>query len=570
MAEQKKYQLKNLLSFLFSLFIFGCASQIPPGGGEIDKTPPQIIEVFPKDGTINYDDDFFELQFSEYVDKRSVKDAIFISPSIESSLELNWSGKSVEIKFPKKLKKDITYNITIGTDVVDINNRNRMAQAFSFSFSTGNKIDKGIIEGNIFSDNESGILIFAYKVNSDSINPAKFKPDYISQSGNKGYFKLNGLADGGYRVFAVKDEYKDLTFQSSQDLIGVPFKDVMINAKDTLIKNLNFYLFKIDTIKPNILSCLMPDKNHLLANFSEELDSSSINPNNYFLYDSIKNKKLNLSAAFKSKNKNTELVFSISDSMKNKDWDSISSEQIYLFCNNIKDKYLNTNEFDYTSVTVSDRPDTTAPKLYKEEPAIGSDKVDFNEPEILFYFDDSFDFSSLQKTFSVADTNKNKVKFSSFKIDDASFKIKILEKLKPQEMYLIKYDLNNIKDESGNFLDSIYQYHFVTLSDLNFTGLSGRIFNLDSTKNLILVLERVDDKNNPYKQKIEKDGKFNFERILPGKFKLWYFYDSNNDGEFSKGFPFPFVPSEKFKYFDDIIQLPPRWAVTDLEWDISD
>jgi len=79
--------MKNIIrlsaTFIFLVIIWKCANQLAPTGGEVDRIPPEVVEVFPADGTINYEEQYFEITFSEYVDKRSVQDAIFISPSIE-------------------------------------------------------------------------------------------------------------------------------------------------------------------------------------------------------------------------------------------------------------------------------------------------------------------------------------------------------------------------------------------------------------------------------------------------------------------------------------------------------
>ena len=62
----KKFLLSITFQFYYYLF-FDCANQLPPGGGEVDKIPPKIIEVYPAQGTINFKDDYFEIGFSEYV-----------------------------------------------------------------------------------------------------------------------------------------------------------------------------------------------------------------------------------------------------------------------------------------------------------------------------------------------------------------------------------------------------------------------------------------------------------------------------------------------------------------------
>jgi hypothetical protein len=160
MVRPSKEKAKIILVLLIAVLFNQCANQLPPGGGDIDTTPPRITEVYPEDTSVNYDEDYFEITFSEYVDKRSVREAIFISPAVDGNIELNWSGRSVRVKFPQKLRENTTYNITIGTDVQDLNNRNRMNEAYNFSFSTGTQLDVREITGRIFYRETPGNFSF--------------------------------------------------------------------------------------------------------------------------------------------------------------------------------------------------------------------------------------------------------------------------------------------------------------------------------------------------------------------------------------------------------------------------
>lgn len=562
MVKQSIKKLIYTVGIFSSLYLMSCANQLPPGGGPPDTVPPEIVEVYPTNGTTNFTEDYFELDFSEYVDKRSLKDAIFISPQVEGDLELNWSGHSVSVYFPAALKKDITYNVTIGTDLVDYNNKNRMAEAFTFSFSTGSKIDNGIIEGNVYSEKPSGLMIFAYKVNGDTINPVKRKADYVSQVGEKGNFKLSGLAFQTYRVFAVQDEYRDFLFQPDQDLIGVPFSDVTLSETDTLIKGLNFSLSKIDTVSPRLFSAVMTDKYHLLVSLSEEIDSLSINAKNFSIFDSTANRELPVSYAFKGRAKEKELILAIKDSLS-------LDAQCYLRAVDIRDEAKNVTSFDAVSLTVSDRVDTSAPTLISTFPTERSDAVDFLNTAITFRFDNEFDVEGLTSKIMFVDTTGNRVSFTLNKIDDASFSIRANQKLKSLESYAVNFNFNNVVDAAGNKIDSLYQFKFKTFNGLNFTGFSGQIQNLDSVKNAVLVLQHKTEKNKIFSKHLDRDGKFAFTRVEPGKYSLYCFYDADNDGKYSSGFPFPFKPSEEIKYCPQEINLPPRWEVTDFVWDFA-
>ncbi|MDO8550115.1 MAG: Ig-like domain-containing protein, partial [Ignavibacteria bacterium] len=307
---------KNFILLLTSFLLSTCANQLPPGGGDVDTIPPEIIEVFPTDGTTNYDQDYFEIGFSEYVDKRSVQDAIFISPAIEGEIEYDWSGKYLRVYFPDELKINATYVITIGTDAADYNNKNRMAEAYTLTFSTGNEIDRRIVTGKVYDSKAEDVMIFAYrndpgfrdKINDTISNLLAYKPDYISQAGKKGEYKLMGLASGKYRIFAVQDEYRDLLFQPEQDRIGIPFTDIFLAPDDTLFSGLDFFLTSADTTSPRLISAIMTDEYHVLVNLNEEFDSTIIIKDNFHFIDSAAGKITEPLYAYKGNTKATEFV----------------------------------------------------------------------------------------------------------------------------------------------------------------------------------------------------------------------------------------------------------------------
>ena len=93
MARFAKYYTLIISAIAF----FGCANMQPPGGGEVDRTPPAVKEVNPPNRMTNFSGSEIEFTFTEYVDKRTFKDAIFISPALEKGFDVSWTGKTATI-----------------------------------------------------------------------------------------------------------------------------------------------------------------------------------------------------------------------------------------------------------------------------------------------------------------------------------------------------------------------------------------------------------------------------------------------------------------------------------------
>ncbi len=504
---------------------------------------------------MNFDEDYFELEFSEYVDKRSVHDAVFISPVVEEALDFSWSGKSVRVTFPEGLKKDVTYTITIGTDVVDLNNNNRMASAYSFAFSTGEKIDKKIISGSVFDKAKDGIFIFAYKLINENDSLLNHKPDYITQTGKDGTFKLQGLASSAYRVFAVRDKYKDLLYDFDNDEIGMPSQDISLIDPDTIFTNLNFKISKTDTVAPRLFKGLMTDRNHILVTFSEILDSVSTMANNYELLDSTTNSTYQIKYSFMGNTKPEEYVLIVDNEIPIED-------EIFLKANKLIDIAGNVESPDFVPVTASDRIDTTSPEIFKTLPA-NNGEIGFRNAQIKIYFNDYFNITGTEKGIEFTDTLGNRVFFDSQTEDDATLLIIPKGDLKQDKNFRIEINQNYFKDLSGNSLDSVFILNFKTTSNLDLTGVSGKLLNYNSAKNTILVLQNDEKEKRVYQLKMNNE-EFVFKSILPGVYRLWLYYDENNNSKYDYGWPQPIKYSEQFYFYSDSLNLRPRWEVTDI------
>lgn len=331
---------KNLYILVFAAFIFNsCANQLPPSGGEDDKTPPEILKTIPKANSLNVNGKSVSFKFNEYVDRRSFEEAFSISPKPKGETIFNWSGKEVEVEFSGSFEKNRTYVITISRDLKDVRGNNPINSSISIAFSTGSVLDKGIIGGKVFSDKKDRIKIFAYLADSKSvknINPEKDEPDFIVQPSDNGGYQFTNLPKATFRLFAVADEDRNNLFDKEFELISVLPKDITL-SKDTIeFKNENFILknFGIDKTGKEFLTRLTSYSNDFIQT---NISTSTGNiPADYRFYFYFKNNNFS----------KTEIVnnISVNDTSTGKAY-----KLVYNWLNDSLLEVFSTEKFSYSS-----------------------------------------------------------------------------------------------------------------------------------------------------------------------------------------------------------------------------
>ncbi len=551
-------KLKYLTFFIIICIAYSCANQLPPNGGAPDRIPPEIITCYPADGTINFKDDHISFDFSEYVDKRTFQEAVFISPKIEGKIRYDWSGSDVSIYFdPDSLKNNTTYTVNIGTDIVDLNNKNKMLQSYALTFSTGDSIDFGQISGKIYSENKNNVMIYAYLNNGNIINPSVKKPDYLTQSGIDGSFLLKGLKYGNYEVCAFSDELRDLLYNVGEDSYAVSDTSVEVGSILNKNENLRFLMTMEDTVKPAISTITMTDKNHILIEFSEFVDSTKLKISNFYLYDSTTSKKINLDKLFKNSKPKTYFV-TIVDTLSEKNDVYFVADTIFDNSQNIK-----VNEQLFLAKNVS--ADTIKPKVIKIATQYDENKIDYLNGHFIINFNDGINSKGIIDSSIIIDNKGDSIKILGEKIDDSSILFRISQKLKPKSKYKFKILTNKIFDSAGNKIDSLYSAEITTINDLDFSGVSGSINSKSKSKKVVQIY----NKDNKYSQKISSDNIFNFSRVIPGKYLMWMYEDKDSSETYNYGKVFPKVRSEKFIVYPDTLNLRARWPIGDIEFNID-
>ncbi len=543
---------KSLKILILLLLALSCAKQVPPSGGPKDTEPPTIVATYPLNGATNFSDDKISFDFSEYIDKSSARNAVFISPSVEK-FKLDWSGKTLEIIFLDSLRKETTYTVTLGTDIRDLNNKNRMAESFVLVFSTGDKIDKGKISGRVFDRNPQGVMVFAYKLSDTAcVNPSETKPDYVTQCGKDGFYLFSGLAEARYALFAVRDGNSDNLYEENEQ-IGFTFCDVVLPNDSAALSGIDFMLTQIDTSRPALDEITMTDRNHILLEYSETIDSAKLSPENFTITDSTTAETFPIKFAYKGRVKRSKILVSFSDSLE-------AEHKLYLSAGAVYDMRGNASLAATSEIYFNEKPDTLAPKSLGVLSANGEKKLNFTNPALRALFDDGVNLTRDALVFISA--KGDTIPVSLNKINDAEFIIKPEKKLRSNSEYVLKIDFTLFSDAAGNSIDSVFSFPFKTVDEIDLVGVEGKIEN--APKQPVYVI--LDNLKNKTKLRTETSpqGFFKFNAVPPGKYFVWAFADENGNGKYDFGSLNPCKHSEKFTFRTDTLEVRSRWPVKNV------
>lgn len=224
-------------------FVSACAKISAPSGGPRDRQPPVAIKSLPAYGALNFKGNKIAITFDEYVVLDNITEKFMVSPPLKKKPRVFIKGKNVEVEFYEQLKDSTTYTLYFQDAIKDINEGN-VIQNYQFVFSTGAVIDSLSVTGNVFNAFNLNIpdkaLAVMYRELADSA-VKKHLPEYISRVDLEGYFRIDNVRPGKYRLYALKDidnsknfNLKDEEFAFLNDpIIVTPEKNFIKFVKDT-------------------------------------------------------------------------------------------------------------------------------------------------------------------------------------------------------------------------------------------------------------------------------------------------------------------------------------------------
>ena len=538
-----------LLAAGLLLFVLGCATQGFPPGGPVDKTPPEIVRTEPGQHALNVPrNEKVTIWFSEKIDPRSLKDAVFISPNPGKRVKIRLKGKRLEIRFLDSLLADVTYTVTLGTGLQDLR-RNRLRESFTLAFSTGSKLDRNWISGRVFAEKPQEVTVWAYFLPpGGDVFPWKQEPQYITQCGADGRFRLNNLARRSYRLFAVRDRNKNRLAEPRLDDIGLTWRDVSLQKDSSGVDGRLFRLMKLDTSRVHILDLLQPDRRHLYLRFSRE-----VLPLGPVLLRGPSGKTYPVLSI--SVPQDAPAVWHIATPPRAADSIQVT---IVGVGNRRGQVWRDTLRAGFRS---TDRPDTARPRLLVIHPP-DSSRVVLPDQAIEFQFSEALDSTSFVRGFSLwRDSVRCRPRIKWQNLAAVSI-LPAGQRWSYGTWYHLKLEPAQISDLAGNPLlraDSVYSWRVVPEDTLS--AVLGTVADEDTTDTSSVVLELRDLVRDTVVRSIRLDapGPYRFDPVLPGKYAVQGFRDRDGNGRYSYGSVLPFVPAERFFVGQDTILVRARW-----------
>ena len=551
-----KHTITFYLCLISIIFLFSCAAIMAPPGGPIDDIPPQLIEVNPPDGTVNFNGQSVELIFSEYLDESTIEKSISLLPSSKEKPNLIYKGKRVIVEFSDSLVRDQTYIIVINRNLCDEHNV-KIAQGLQVALSTGNLIDKGSIEGRIFHTKEASLQLWKMREGMDSLEFFNRVPDYIIDADNAGFYEFKFLSPGEYKILGVDQSMSGLPFNPEKILYGLTWLPIIeLHSSE---KKTNIDLKIPESLGPiRINSAEFFNENWGTIKFSGDVSKIKDSLSIYFYDDSSSNLKAE--------------VFSdvLSSDKINFYFDSLKNDRITINVTQAFDGKMLVVDSGRVRINTGKDDDTTHISILKPV----ANYVHYIESDKII---------PLQIVFSSLIALKND--FPAFTISKDSSIIPIKYELdSPQSVNIIpdnnweqngKYELRINRSGIGPIFARALKDTVVSIkfSTKDFQGFGSLVLNINDEISKPLTAELRTIKKNPtsFGTFVSLGRNVDIKRIPEGNYLLMLFEDINQDEKYTPGQLQPYRPSEPFYHYPDTIKIRANWDIhiDNISMDIS-
>ncbi len=581
LSSQKRDTIKKLsrigIAALVGMVMTSCANMgAGPQGGIKDFAAPKYVGSTPTPNQTNYNNKKITVSFDEYIQLKDAYGQVVVSPPQKKPVSISSLGKKVTVELEDSLVPNRTYIVDFGNSIAD-NNEGNVLKDYFISFSTGDAIDSFVVSGKLIDAKTLAPVQGAYVGAYESVADSAFKKctmDYVAKTDANGVFRIRGLKERQYRIYALKDNNSNYKYDDKSEGIavyGAPITTKRIETLkyDTVYKDST----TIDTIKVHKVSHFMPDT--LVMRFFNEKKHLQ-----YYKNATWKEKE-QIVLNFINEKKQLPTITPLN--FKSKDWyrvgTGVTFDTLTYWITDTLVAQLDTIRFaiDYEKTDSSEnfvsKRDTIqlyAKKWKRDKKYKGPEydirkTVDIYAKPTLKWKTPVLELKKEQMQVQVkADSTWNDIEFDVQPVANDPKLYEINMKFEEEKLYRVRIDSGMVKDLSGfankERLDA--QFKFKKKSDYSKLELTVKNVTLPAFAELMNASEKV-------VRKVPVNGnKIIFEDLDPSDYFVRLVEDTNNDGEWTTGNYDQKIEPEYTYYYPEKFTLRANWD-REEDWDIK-
>lgn len=566
-----------LASLALVLVLHSCANIVRPNGGPRDTEGPEIIGTVPAPGTLNFEGKTIDFHFDEFLKPGNYSKEVFISPVLDRKPSVTVKNKRLRIEFREPLRDSTTYVITLGKEIKDFNEGNKMSNSFTYAFSTGNQLDSLKVTGRVLNawttESQEGIKLFLFPEEEiEGNNIFEERPVYATETDKDGNFSLEYLKEGRYKLYGIGDKDGSYSYNNEQEMIAL-MEDPLIDLSDTLTlqKSHTLYAFFQDREGPQVRSAKWSNSNTIHLQLTEPIRTT-------FGTDTL---AITVSDTF---GKNPQSVYLARTKYR-------SPTDIYLHS-----PLPNTESIDLSLKFLMDTLGTFTDTVVRIDPQmiVKEEQESLFEPPVfqiekdrimvLSYF--QLPSSPEQLHVELVDTSDNKIDLD---VENYGFEMSVqLASLpEPNMPYTLKI-LPEFEKADGSTLDSLVEFNMLFPSVDKFGSVSGKISedSIDTDPKWVMLFMGAppQDANAAPKpsegasgsakrsggrksgaveilKRFDGPGPYELYRVAEGKYAVKYIRDTDGNGYFSPGSLDPYFMPEKVFIDPTAFEVKAKWNV---------
>jgi len=582
---------------ILTIFISSCAKISSPTGGKRDRIPPAVVKSIPENGTKNFREKSIEITFDEYLVLDKISEKFMVSPPLTKKPKVFLKGKSVITEFDEELADSTTYTLYFQDAIKDLNEGN-ILENFRFVLSTGPVIDSLTVTGNVYNalnlEAPLKTLVLMYKDMADS-SVVKHLPDYISMVGRGGYFQIDNVKPGRYRLYALMDADNSKNYNlleeefafSDAPIDVTPEKNFIVVVKDTTTENKDLKDDKNIKAEKDLkeIKDLKEANDTIIVIGEQQLILFPGQKKNHYLTSSSRGVKYMMTYTLSLPPDTMKFEFKIPGATddaffveKNKEADTIKV-------------WLTDSEFysqqQLTTIVKYPFTDSVGNLGYKEDTVlmrfleprvprgvkVKKTKFSFEtniktgilKPGQNIFFKSQTPFSppdtSFIRLYQVSDTVKIPVKYSLTADSTSRSRYFLNANLVPGKNYLFIADSASFSNIYSDYSDST-GIKFSVRDPETFSQLTLKISNItgDCIIQLLSSAEKLISEI-----VTSKDGEVVFPLLESGSYRVRSIIDTNGDGKWTTGDFFSGRQPEKVCYYPTELKIPAGWKVVN-DW----